>query len=320
MATLYIEKPGIEVEAESGCLVLRADGEVLQRVPYQMLERVVVVADTPIRGSVIRGLAAAGVGVFWPASRKGAHAMSWPADRQSGARRLGQAKVYLEEATRQKYASLLIRGKLLGQLQVIRGLQEQRPDKRYELSKARLHLAGSIGRLRRERLAVESLLGVEGAASAAYFDAIGATLAPSLGFNGRNRRPPRDPVNAALSLGYTLLYGAALEAILAAGLEPAIGFLHEPAQGRSALACDLMEPFRPVGDRQILRMFHGRQLRGEHFSMNQGACLMGKAARREFYGAFEEPMAEIRKRLRMTCSAFCRSLPDTRGGERAEAE
>lgn len=324
MATLYIEKPGIELEADRGSLILRKSGQLIQRVPYTLLERVVIVADTAVRASVIRGLTAAGIGVFWPASRTGSHAMSWPAERAAGMRRLGQAKIYWDEVARARYAGLLIRGKLLAQLQLLRGLDAKRPDRRFELGKARTQLSSAIGRLRRERLPVESILGVEGAASAAYFEAIGTTLAPALGFRGRNRRPPRDPVNASLSLGYTLLYGAALEAVLVAGLEPAIGFLHEPASGRAALACDLMEPFRPVVDGEILRLFHCRQLRGEHFSINQGACLMGKTARRDFYGVFEERMQEIRKRLRVTCGAFCRSLQavkereETRGGREGE--
>jgi len=308
MATIFIEKAGIELEVERGCVVLRRDGQLLQRVPCLLIDRVVVIADVALRGSVVRGLATEGIGLYWPGTRRGHGAMTWPADRQMGERRLAQARVYWNASQRQRLAGLVVRGKLLGQLQVLRWLAEQRPEKRFELGKARQHLSGSIGRLRTEAMPVPSLLGVEGAASAAYFEGMRTTLAGALQFAGRNRRPPRDPVNAALSLGYTLLYAAALEAILAAGLEPSYGFLHEPAPGRSALACDLMEPFRPAIDQSVLSLFHSRVLRQEGFSMNQGACLMGKAARRTFYSEMENRMELVRRRLRKVASTFGRSL------------
>ena len=93
----------------------------------------------------------------------------------------------------------------------------------------------------------DTLRGIEGAAAAAYFACWPELLkgrAAALGFPGRTRRPPRDPVNAALSYCYAVLTGECAAAALAAGLDPAAGFLHAARAGRPALALDLLEPFR----------------------------------------------------------------------------
>lgn len=88
-----------------------------------------------------------------------------------------------------------------------------------------------------------------------YFEGLTALFPAELGFTGRNRKPPRDPVNAALSLSYVLLYADAAIAAHQAGLDPFVGFLHKPEFGRHSLACDLMEPARPLVDRFVLDLF-----------------------------------------------------------------
>ncbi len=102
---------------------------------------------------------------------------------------------------------------------------------------------------------LDSLLGIEGSAARLYFEQFGGMLkveergdpaAARFGFTHRNRRPRRDPVNALLSLGYTLLVKDLTVVATSIGLDPFMGFYHQPRFGRPALALDLMEPFRPL--------------------------------------------------------------------------
>ena len=93
---------------------------------------------------------------------------------------------------------------------------------------------------------LNGVLGVEGTASREYFQALRRMLDPEWELEGRQRRPPPDPVNAMLSYGYTLLTHQAVAAAEAAGLDPTVGFLHQHRWGRPALALDLIEEFRPV--------------------------------------------------------------------------
>lgn len=102
------------------------------------------------------------------------------------------------------------------------------------------------------KTSLDSLRGLEGASTAAYFSGLRAFFAPEWKFRDRNRRPPADPVNVLFSFGYTLLAQAASAAVQTVGLDPFVGFLHEYVYNRPALALDLMEEFRPVVDGVVL--------------------------------------------------------------------
>jgi CRISPR-associated protein Cas1 len=111
---------------------------------------------------------------------------------------------------------------------------------------------------------VSSLRGYEGTAGRAYLAAFANLIMPevreALGPHGRSRRPPRDPLNAALSFGYALLYRSVLGAVLAVGLEPAFGFFHTPRSAAHPLILDLMELFRvPLWDMPLVASCNRRQ-------------------------------------------------------------
>ena len=108
---------------------------------------------------------------------------------------------------------------------------------------------------------------MEGAGTRTYYAEFGRLIRnPSFSFNGRNRRPPRDPVNALLSFVYTLLTNDVQSAIKARGLDPYLGTLHEISYGRPSLACDLVEEYRcPLGDRMVLGLINRKMIRPDDF-------------------------------------------------------
>lgn len=109
------------------------------------------------------------------------------------------------------------------------------------------------------------VLGLEGIAARRYWEAFGALVPDDVGFEGRVARPPGDVVNAALSYGYAILLGETTTACVAAGLDPAVGFLHADQDRRPSLALDLMEEFRPViVDSVVLELVRRRSLTPEH--------------------------------------------------------
>lgn len=298
MATLYIDRGGAELEIEHGALALRVNGELQQRVPLLHLERCVVTSGVRVTTGLLAGLAEAGVGVVIvrPRMEKAAVLAGSPAG--DGTRRLGQAAMALHGSTKDRWARHWVHAKCMAMARLMEEEAARQGNGRAALLKAAERIWTLARRLREERLGAESARGVEGAASAAYFEGLRELFAPGLGFQGRNRRPPRDPVNACLSLIYTLLYGAAVEAAVGAGLDPAVGFLHEPAPGRAGLACDLVEPYRAAADEVVVEIFRSRTLRKEHFQAGENGCLLGKAGRRTFYEAVEAPLEKLRQRLR----------------------
>jgi CRISPR-associated protein Cas1 len=163
---------------------------------------------------------------------------------------------------------------------------------------------------------INSLLGIEGGAARGYFQefsgmikvaspaaaAPGAELvdAPdqhvfnTFDFDGRNRRPPRDPVNALLSLGYSLLTKDLTIACTTVGLDPYLGFYHQPRFGRPALALDLMEPFRPlIVDSAVLSAINQRMVTPSHFISAGDAVALTVEGRKSFFQAYEQRMDSL---------------------------
>lgn len=320
MATLYVDHREIQLELDHGALALRRDGELQRRIPIAMLERVVISGDVGISARLIATLATAGVGMQFHAARAKAFAVVAGVPGGDGARRLGQARMALDLEWKQFWAKRWVRAKAMAQAHLLRAESERRAGARATLVASVERIERAMERLRTESVTVETVRGIEGAASAAYFEGLRCLFAPALEFRGRNRRPPRDPVNATLSLLYTMYYGAAVEAVVAAGLDPAIGYLHEPAPGRSGLACDLVEPMRPAADRLAVRLFHDRILRKDHFRMEKGACLLGKAGRQAFYESADEDLRRVRDKMRRLVGLVAKAADRVRGCSEAPGE
>jgi CRISPR-associated protein Cas1 len=145
----------------------------------------------------------------------------------------------------------------------------------------------------RQTTTTGSLLGVEGNGSASYFRVFQKLLRDSYDFTHRRRRPPTDPVNALLSLGYTLLLHQVSAAIQVVGFDPYLGFLHKTRHGRPALALDLMEEFRPIiADSVVLNILNHRMLTAGDFQDELGVIHLKPEARKTFYAKFEERLQE----------------------------
>ena len=145
---------------------------------------------------------------------------------------------------------------------------------------------------------LESLLGVEGNAARRYFEHFFALITPEkrdvvggFDFNGRNRRPPRDPVNAMLSFAYAMLTREWTVALSGVGLDPYRGFYHQMRFGRPALALDMMEPFRPlVADSTVITAINNGEVKQEDFVITATGCNLKANGRKRFIAAFERRM------------------------------
>lgn len=140
--------------------------------------------------------------------------------------------------------------------------------------------------------------GLEGEAAAAYFEVFTLMMKPAerdaLPMNGRNRRPPLDPVNALISFLYTLLLNDCISALESVGLDPQLGFLHVPRPGRPSLGLDLMEEFRAfLADRLAITMINRKQLTIEHFEPRPGgAVYLNEKGRKEVVAAYQKRKQE----------------------------
>lgn len=142
---------------------------------------------------------------------------------------------------------------------------------------------------------LETILGMEGAGSAAYFHCFGKLIVDQnqWPFASRIKRPPTDPVNSLLSFGYSLLTNQVASAVQLVGFDHYVGYLHSSFYGRPALALDIMEEFRPIiVDSVVLTMINKRMLTPDDFVVELGAYRLKDERRKVFFKAFEERLNE----------------------------
>jgi CRISPR-associated protein Cas1 len=179
--------------------------------------------------------------------------------------RLAQYRALTQPALRRDWAAAVVAAKLDSQLAAARHYQ------RHGDATARdVMTQVQALRARCEAADLEALRGLEGAGSLAWFRLLGRLVAEPFRFEQRSRRPPLDPVNALLSLGYTFLLTRTVARCEAAGLEVALGGLHELRPGRPSLACDLMEPLRVTVDRWVLLLCNQQRVGPGDFTAEGG--------------------------------------------------
>lgn len=309
MSTLIIDRKNLSLNIDGNVLVFHENGQRSATMPLAIIERICIKGDLALSASVLGKLGDHGIGVVVLSGHNRHAALFMPNARKDALRRLAQAHFSVDAAFALARAKSWVEAKIHRQYQLLLHCAQQphiavntlhHPLKRLENALAGIGAAVSIPALR----------GVEGSAAAAYFSGLASYLPGSLGFHERNRKPPRDPFNVVLSLGYTLLHFEMVRQIHLVGLDPCIGFYHGLAHGRESLACDLVEPMRPYIDQFAIDLFHQRTLRPEDFSKRGQACHMGKSARARFYPAFEQAAREWRKEMREHCLILLHALGD----------
>ncbi len=284
MQTLIIDRKGCRLSLAGKRIRIEAPEHQAQFIPVQMIRRMVITARSEIESSVLGALAAAGASVILLSPRDHRRtALVMPPHGGDHALRLLQYRAVTESNMVLEVSRAIVRMKLTGQWRALRAMPLSGMVFR-QACRAFPEILKGV----QKAASLDSIRGFEGGAASLYFRAIAESAPESWRFSGRKRRPPPDPVNALLSLSYTLVHFEAIRLLFAAGLDPCLGFLHAPEYSRESLACDCIEPLRPVVDRFVLGLFHQRILRPDHFGDQQGACLLGKAGRSLFYAEWEQ--------------------------------
>ena len=273
----------------------RHSGENVSRdVPLFDLDRVVLLGTPPVTTPVFAALLDRGIPCFFATARNRWRGSLLPDRNRNAARRVRQYEQGTDPAFGLRVARRLVFAKIRNSRRVLQRLAANRgrtddPDHRNTM----VALASYMGEAMHAP-SVDVVRGVEGIAAAIYFRDLGLSVPEELPFRTRSRRPPRDPANALLSFGYTMLLGEMECAIRTHGLDAAIGHLHEDTANSPSLALDLMEPLRaPVVDLLVLNIVNHTMVKaGEHFevSAEDGGTYLNEEGRRSFFMMYENAM------------------------------
>lgn len=307
MTSLYIDRRDVHLELDAGALVFRENGQRIGTVPLAPITRVILRGNITLEASLLGKLGERGAGVVILSGRQGKPSLMLSRPHNDVRRRVEQTRLSLDPDFCLGYARQLVHAKLSGQIGWFEQLRGHYLHARYELTHAMRLLEEHLKKLPGAKK-LDSLRGIEGSAASVYFQGLGAVVPASLQFKGRNRRPPRDPFNALLSLSYTIATAETAIALHAAGFDPYIGYYHQISYGRESLACDLIEAVRPQIDRFCLQLVAKQTLTKDHFSQTSAGCLLGKAGRERYYSAYEEYAVLLRRTIQTQVEELAQTI------------
>ena len=297
---LHVLTPGARVGRSGETLsVTPPDGLPPSKHPIRGVDALILHGQAQATTQALALCADREIPVHW-VSTSGHHVASLTATAGQVQRRLRQYRALADEATCLRLAKALASAKVEGQhrylLRASRGDEDLRAAMLPHLVPIRSALAEIPKAADRD-----SLRGFEGSAAVGYFRGLGMLLAPTvpeeLRYETRSRRPPLDRFNALLSFGYGLVHTAVMRAVLAAGLEPALGFFHTPRSAAYPLVLDLMELFRvPLWDMVLIGSLNRGQWQVEaDFVATKAKVWLSDDGRRKAIGLFEARLDETWK-------------------------
>jgi CRISPR-associated protein Cas1 len=308
---LYLNTQGYRVGCNDAVLKVKEKDRLVEEVRVMDVCHVALFGNIQMSTQAVQRLCDEDIPVTWFSMGGWFYGMTRGHSLKNVLLRIEQFRHAADPASCLRLAQQFVRGKIHNH-RVLFMRNHVEPPERTKLR---------LGQAREDALAtrsLEELLGVEGAAAAVYFQQFGGMIrerieeedflegiarpepaavpgvAFTFDFTTRNRRPPTDPVNALLSLAYSLLAKECTLAACAVGLDPYVGFYHQPRHGRPALALDLMEEFRPlIAESAVLTAINNRFVTTRDFVSAGRAVNLNAAGRKQFFQCFEQRMNSL---------------------------
>lgn len=287
---LVAQQRGTRIGVRGAALhVTHADGAAPREIPLASVESLSLLGAVQVSTQALHVLAERSIPVAFLSAAGRLVAMLDPLDSVSADTRRNQVRQFDQPSRCLELSRSLVAAKIRNQRTFLMR-NGQPPQTTLDALSTQATLVEAAGSL-------ESILGHEGQAAALYFEQfsgmLNGDLAAEFDVHGRQRRPPPDPVNACLSLAYSMLTHECVAALRTARLEPSIGAFHVSRPGRPALALDLMEPFRPlVADSLTVAAFNRGELKQGHFLRTAAGCMLTDSGRKAFFGIYGRRMSE----------------------------
>jgi len=277
--TLILDRRDLKVTMEDETVrVERTVLEKFERIPLNMIEKLIVIGKPLVSCDVWQKLAERHIPVLiFPAKNGKSPAYFTGGVSGNVHLRISQHMAFQNTKLQLTIARWLLDEKLEGQECLLRSLSNDErilaicdliKDRRMNLHKMKC---------------TNKLMGQEGVAASLYFQALSKFIPKKWGFNGRNKRPPKDPVNALLSYTYVIASSKILRSIFDKGLDPSVSFLHAIHTNRENLAADLMEPLRPSLDKFVLFLIDNELSEKDFVQKGNNGCFLNKTGRKIYF-------------------------------------
>lgn len=291
---VYVKEQGACLHKRGSRILVEKEDQTLREIPLKDTEAVALFGNVQVTTQAMAVLLDAGIPMALYSRHGRLRGRLVPEEPRDAGLLLAQLQASTDAARCLTAARTMVAAKLWNSAAVIREFHSNHPDAALEgevtALKAAAHAALAAA-------TTAEAMGHEGAGAARYFAAFASMNLSGLPFPGRRMHPAVDPLNALLSLAYTLATNEMRSLLDGHGLSPEIGFLHSPERTRPSLALDLVEPFRgPLCDRLVLRLVNTLVLRAEHFGSRPGGAgvILLPDAFEVFLAGYEEAMESPR--------------------------
>lgn len=300
MHTLIFDRHKISLEYENHCIIIRQPDTPPRSIPLTHVRKIICLHSVQLTTSLLGQLWQRKIDFITLNSRYSERSFAlFPNQQQQVERRCIQYTWQQQEALCLALASALCQHRVTCNIRLLSG-------RCTEQLLAALHASHHA---MADCQTLNQLRGIEGAIQRQIFEHWRQQLPTELGFNQRVRRPPTDPVNAILSLTYTLALQEGIRQCTAVGLDSQLGVYHRTVLGRHSLACDLIEPVRPACEQWVMQCFIDKTLDARHFTRSDGKpCLLGKRGREIFYQTIEPHLQIWQRQLKATAHWLSRNI------------
>lgn len=277
---------GLSVGLKGDCLEIREKGKAVSSAKIFETSQMSLFGNVQISAQAIRELASREVPVVHLSYGGWLNAVTTAPPHKNIELRRAQFSAATDPEKCLKIARSFVAGKVYNQRTLLRRNAKELPNESLVFLREMRRKSQSAANL-------QELLGMEGAAAREYFSKFATMFKqtgeqPAFDFTTRNRRPPKDPVNALLSFVYSMLTKEMLVTLIGIGFDPYLGFYHQPRYGRPALALDLMEEFRPlVADSVVINLINTGEIRARDFIVRLTGCALTDSGRKRVIEAFE---------------------------------
>jgi len=314
---LYLQDHGLSLTKSGDVLIVKKKGDQVQSVRLKDVSQVCIFGSIYVTEPALRELALRGIPICHFTYGGWFYAQTTGLTHKNVELRLRQYAAAGDASLSLELAKQFVVGKIRNCRTLLRRHLEAADKEKL------LYQLNDYARKAAACDSLASLLGIEGTAARVYFSGFAQLLRgdESFDIDGRNRRPPKDPVNALLSFLYSLLTKDLTIAASAVGFDPYLGVYHQPRYGKPALALDLAEEFRPlIADSTVLTLINNGEVNRDDFINRAGATSMTDSGRRAVMSAYERRMqSEVthplfgyrisyRRLLEVQCRLFARTV------------
>lgn len=292
MASLYITEDYAVIRKFQQKIVIQKDDKILLEVPTFKIDKILLFGKIQITADAIEWLLENNIDVAFFNQYGRLKAKLQNIESKNVYLRLAQYETYQDEQKRLRIAKSIVEGKIKNIISFLKRFSRNHPELDF---KEEINFLNKSKELLEKKQHIGGVLGVEGIVASIYFKSFNKFILNEEwkgSFTGRSKRPPKDPINSLLSLGYSLVTNELVSVLSGVGFDIYVGFLHGIEYGRPSLALDLLEEFRvPVVDRVVIEMLNNRVISKDDFEFSSDTVRMKKEALKKFFEHFDRRLS-----------------------------